>query len=206
MTTVHNHNLIRSIWAVGRNYALHAAEMKAEVPQQPFFFLKSGACIDSSSRIRLPAWSSEVHHELEIALWIDESLNFSHVTLALDLTARDAQNLAKSKGQPWTLAKSFTGACPLGPWLNLGELAAPETLACELRKNGRPVQQGRWADMLFKPAELLDYAKKHYPLGAHDVLLTGTPAGVGPLRSGDSLDAVLQSEGREILACHWDVI
>lgn len=197
--------LTRNIWAVGRNYAKHAQEMKAEVPTEPFFFLKSGGTLETSSRIELPSWSAEVHHELELAFWIDENLTFSHVSLALDLTARDAQNLAKSKGLPWTQAKSFTGSCPLGPWLNIGDVQV-ELLSFILQINGKTVQTGHYDDMIFKPAQLLESVKKYYPLQVHDVLLTGTPDGVGQLKSGDTLKAILQSEGHEILACHWDVI
>ena len=100
--------LSRNIWAVGRNYAKHAREMHDDVSTEPFFFLKAGNSIETSSKINLPTWSNDVQHEIEIALWIDENLNFSHISVALDLTARDAQMKAKTKGLPWTLAKSFT--------------------------------------------------------------------------------------------------
>jgi 2-keto-4-pentenoate hydratase/2-oxohepta-3-ene-1,7-dioic acid hydratase in catechol pathway len=199
-------SLIRNIWAVGRNYAAHAAEMKAEAPSTPFFFLKAGACLETGSKLQLPEWSKDVHHELEIAYWLDENLNFSHVGLALDLTARDAQSLAKSKGLPWSLAKSFKSACPLSPWIGLHEIPSAEDLSFSLHKNNQLAQQGHISQTIFKPSELLSYLKKHFPVGPYDVVLTGTPEGVGPLRSGDSLEAALQSEGHTILTCHWDVI
>jgi len=201
-----NSQLIRNIWAVGRNYAEHAKEMKAEIPKEPLFFLKAGSCIETGSSIHLPQWSNDVQHELEIAFWIDEKLNFSHVSLALDLTARDAQTVAKAKGLPWTQAKSFKGACPLGPWISINDLQNPEELSFKLFKNKQLVQSGHYDSMIFKPQQLLDYVKNFYPLAPHDVLLTGTPEGVGPLKSGDALSATLQSENHEILACHWDVI
>ncbi|MBY0554808.1 fumarylacetoacetate hydrolase family protein [bacterium] len=198
--------LVKNIWAVGRNYQAHAAEMKAEVPKEPFFFLKSGSCLEHNSKITLPTWSNDVHHEIEIALWIDENLNFSHISLALDLTARDAQNLAKSKGLPWTLAKSFKGSCPIGQWISLQDVQSIESLSLELVKNKQMAQKGQASDMIFKPQQLLEYVKKHYPLQPHDVILTGTPEGVASLKSGDLLQARLQSGNREILACHWDVV
>ncbi len=198
--------LIKSIWAVGRNYAAHAKEMQAETPKEPFFFLKSGACIETDSKFTLPTWSADVHHELELAFWVDESLNYSHVTLALDLTARDAQSLAKSKGLPWTLAKSFKGACPLGPWISLQDIPSLQSLSFELIKNKQLAQKGAAINMIFNPDVLLSYVKNHYPLAPYDVILTGTPKGVGALKSGDSLQATLQSEDHKILACHWDVI
>src|SRR4051812_29212882 len=118
----------RNIWAVGRNYAEHAKEMKVEVTETPMFFLKAGSCITKGRIISLPSWSNDVHHEIELAFLIDQNLNFSHVTLALDLTARDAQSAAKAKGQPWTKAKSFIGACPLGNWISLDQIKNLESL------------------------------------------------------------------------------
>lgn len=198
--------LIKNIWAVGRNYSLHAKEMKAEVPTEPFFFLKAGTTLETDSKISLPKWSTDVQHELEIAIWIDENLNYSHISLALDLTARDAQNLAKTKGLPWTLAKSFKGSCPIGPWISLQEIESFDSLSFNLSINNKLAQSGHAHDMIFKPKQLLEYVKSHFPLAPYDVILTGTPAGVGKLSSGDSLDASLQNDNREILSCHWDVV
>ena len=150
-----NSVLTKNIWAVGRNYIKHAQEMKADIPTVPFFFLKAGSSIESGSKISIPKWSTDVQHEIEIALWIDENLKYSHISLALDLTARDAQNLAKSKGLPWTLAKSFKGACPMGHWISLDEIQSIESLSFELVKNRKTVQKGHVADMIFKPKQLL---------------------------------------------------
>jgi acylpyruvate hydrolase len=198
-------NLIRNIWAVGRNYADHAAELKNPIPKSPLIFLKAGSSIESGSKIILPKWSKNVQYELEIALLIDENLNFSHFTLALDLTARDVQTEAKEKGNPWTLAKSFTGSCPLSSWVSLQDIATLDELQFELLKNQKSVQRGFAKDMLFKPLQLLEYVKMHFPVVPNDILLTGTPAGVGPLVSNDSLEAILQSENRKLLTCIWDV-
>jgi acylpyruvate hydrolase len=200
-----NPKLIRNIWAVGRNYADHASEMKADIPKTPMIFLKAGSSINTRPSIQLPSWSKDVHHELELAYWIDDQLKLSHISLALDLTARDAQAEAKSKGQPWTLAKSFTGACPVGSWISLSEINQIDALQFELKKNKEVVQSGFAKDMIFKPQFLLEHVKKHFPVVGSDILLTGTPAGVGPLKSGDVLTAVLRAENRELLTCHWDV-
>jgi 2-keto-4-pentenoate hydratase/2-oxohepta-3-ene-1,7-dioic acid hydratase in catechol pathway len=88
----------------------------------------------------------------------------------------------------------------------LADLPGLESLSFTLDKNGHRVQTGQFSGMVFKPASLLSYVKSHYPVVANDVLLTGTPEGVGPLKSGDLLEARLYSENREILTCHWDVI
>jgi 2-keto-4-pentenoate hydratase/2-oxohepta-3-ene-1,7-dioic acid hydratase in catechol pathway len=197
--------LIRNIWAVGRNYADHAAEMKAAVPKSPMIFLKAGTSIETSSKIKLPSWSNEIHYELELAFWVDEKLSYSHITLALDLTARDAQNEAKAKSAPWTLAKSFQGACPLGSWLSLSEIQNLDDLTFTLHVNDQIRQSGRVQDMIFNPATLLTYVQSHFPLTPSDVILTGTPAGVGPLQSGDTLVATLQIQNHTLLTCLWDV-
>jgi len=208
MITSHNSKLIRNIWCVGRNYADHAKEMKAEIPETPMIFLKAGSCLNAGTLIHIPEWSRDIHHELEIAFWIDESFKFSHMTLALDLTARDYQTIAKNKGQPWTLAKSFSGACPIGSWVSLEGINIRD-LSLELKINGQTKQIGHATDMIFEPYELLNYTKRHFPVTIHDVLLTGTPAGVGSLQSGDKLEAYLfnksVSKSAPILTCHWDV-
>ena len=205
-------HLTRNIWAVGRNYSDHAIEMNVEVPnkklQQPLFFLKAGSALSTSTKIKLPGWSSEVHHEIELAYLVDENLNFSHLTLALDLTARDAQNKAKKDGQPWTLAKSFTASCPIGNWISLSEINSEENLEFDFLINSKTAQIGRFSDMIFKPSELLEFVKNHFPLIPHDIILTGTPAGVGALTSGDLLTAHLRdttSSHQKILTLQWDV-
>lgn len=199
-------HLTHHIWAVGRNYADHAKEMKAEIPKQPFFFLKAGSCLETSTKITLPSWSNDVHHELEIAFRLDENLQFSHVTLALDLTARDAQATAKAKGLPWTLAKSFKGACPIGSWISLNDIQSMDSLGLTLHKNKQLAQKGQLSDTIFNPQQLLKYVLEFYPVEPNDIILTGTPEGVGPLKSGDLLEGCLRSENRDILTCHWDVI
>lgn len=183
--------------------------MKADLPTTPVIFLKSGSSISSGSVIHLPAWSKEIHHELEIAFWLNEDLEFSHFTLALDLTARDAQSEAKKNGLPWTLAKSFIDSCPLGPWLEVSSVPNLKSLELELKINGETKQLGSAADMIFSPETLLKYIKMHFPVAPHDVLLTGTPSGVGPLKSGDKLEAILRDKTRSsnqpLLVCQWDV-
>ncbi len=205
-------HLTHNIWAVGRNYADHALEMNAPVPdkkiQTPMFFLKAGSTLSTSSKIKLPAWSAEIHHEIELAYLIDENLNFSHLTLALDLTARDAQNSAKQKGQPWTLAKSFIDSCPIGNWISLSEITDQKNLEFNLLINDQTAQIGSFKDMIFNPLELLEFVKNHFPILPHDIILTGTPSGVGQLTSGDSLKAHLwdtTSAHQKILNLEWDV-
>lgn len=177
----------RNIWAVGRNYADHAAEMKTVVPREPMVFLKSGGCAVTSADILLPAWASEVHHEIEVALKFDHRLEFSEFALALDLTERRMQSAAKANGTPWTLAKSFKGACPVSPFKNLSNIDSLKEFSIELEVNGERKQTGRLRDLIFSAPVLREYLLAHFPVEAGDWLLTGTPAGVGSMRRGDLL-------------------
>ncbi len=177
----------RNIWAVGRNYVNHAAEMKAEVPSEPMIFLKSGGCANFGSEIMLPPWVSEVHYEIELALKFDHDLEFTEFALALDLTERHLQSAAKAKGTPWTIAKSFLGACPISPFQKLTNVSEIEKLTIELEVNGALKQKGALRDLVFSASTLRDYLRKHFPIEEGDWLLTGTPAGVGPMKSGDRL-------------------
>lgn len=211
MSLATNH-LTKNIWAVGRNYAEHAKEMKADIPdknkQQPMMFLKAGSCLSTSSKIKLPSWSAKIHYELELAYLIDENLNFSHVTLAIDLTARDAQNVAKQKGLPWTLAKSFKDSCPVGNWISLSDIQDQKNLGFELLINNKTAQIGQFNEMIFNPLELLEFTKNHFPVTPHDIILTGTPSGVGAITSGDVLTAHLRdntSPHQKLLTLQWDV-
>ena len=206
MKITHSHHLTQNIWAVGRNYAAHAKEMNVPVPTQPIIFLKSGNGLNPSSVIRLPTWSNDIHYELELAFLLDEDLTFSHVSLALDLTARDAQDAAKKSGQPWTLAKSFSQSCPVGSWLSVLDISAIDTLEFVLLKNKKMVQMGFAKDMIFKPAQLLTYISDRFPVSTHDIILTGTPEGVGRIQPGDLLQAELKQENKTLLSCLWDVI
>jgi 2-keto-4-pentenoate hydratase/2-oxohepta-3-ene-1,7-dioic acid hydratase in catechol pathway len=177
----------RNIWAVGRNYVNHAVEMKAEVPSEPMIFLKAGGCANPGSEILLPSWVSEVHYEVELALKFDKRLEFSEFALALDLTERKLQSAAKAKGTPWTIAKSFLGACPISAFKKLGNTNEIEEFSIELEVNGVLKQKGFLRDLVFSAPVLREFLCKHFPVEEGDWLLTGTPAGVGPMKSGDRL-------------------
>ncbi|MBX9769019.1 MAG: fumarylacetoacetate hydrolase family protein [Bdellovibrionales bacterium] len=180
---------VGSIWAVGRNYADHAAEMNAPVPTRPLVFLKSGGSIipakGPKGTVRLPKLESEIHHELELALLLGEGLKVVGVSLALDLTARDIQAEAKKKGEPWTLAKSFIGACPVGPVQKFMGWRAFSKLEFRLTVNGQVRQHGKASQMIFNGPHLMKYLRSHFPVRPGDMILTGTPQGVGPLVKGD---------------------
>ncbi|MCX7977860.1 MAG: fumarylacetoacetate hydrolase family protein [Bdellovibrionaceae bacterium] len=193
--------MIRNIWAVGRNYADHAKELGNSVPSSPLFFLKAGSCAVIGNEFSLPEWARDVHHELEIALQFGEDLEICSWGLALDLTERRLQSELKSRGEPWTLAKSFTGACPISSLLPWPKEGLPKDMELKLFVNGTIRQTGTLGQMIFSPAELVDFAKSHFPLCPGDLLLTGTPSGVGPLKKGD----VLLAQAGSLLLHQWSV-
>lgn len=185
-----------TIWCVGRNYAEHAKELGNEVPKEPLFFIKSEGCLKKDNLISKMPTAKSLHYELEIALKLDSKHSFSKVALALDLTDRVRQNEAKKEGSPWTLAKSFIGSCPISPWIDFNP---HEQYSLELQINGQTKQKGGFSEMVYKPDQLLSYLKAHYPVQTQDILLTGTPAGVGELKSGDKLTSFLKNSKNQIL-------
>lgn len=189
---------VNAVYCVGRNYADHARELNNPVPRSPLIFTKSRSCIvPFSGDLILPASLGRCDHELEIAVRIgravqgaspEEALDaVSHIGLALDLTRRDAQSALKGKGHPWDLAKSFPGACPLTPLTPVTDPADLRDRGLRLTINGEVRQAGRTGQMIFSIAALLSFLSHHIPLVESDLVLTGTPAGVGPLKDGDVL-------------------
>lgn len=183
---------------VGRNYAEHAEELGNAVPEQPLLFMKPKTAFTYlGDELSLPR--PGLHFETELALLIGAQLSADHaddpllsvtaVSLALDLTDRALQNQLKDQGHPWERAKAFDGALPLGPWLPINQM--PERLESwvyRLVRNGQPQQEGRVERMLTPIPDLLRTIVKDFRLEAGDVVLTGTPKGVGELHSGDSLE------------------
>ena len=189
------------VLCVGKNYADHAAEMGGDVPAEPLIFAKPAtSVIGPEERILLPALSEEVHHEAELAVVIgaltrkvsvEDALD--HVfgyTCANDVTARDLQ---RRDGQ-WTRAKGFDTFCPLGPWIDT-EVDAGDGLAVRCRVNGEIRQDGTTADLVFGIAELVAYCAAFATLLPGDVILTGTPAGVGPIVDGDTVEVEIAGLG-----------
>lgn len=191
----------QNIWCVGRNYRDHAKELNNPIPTTPLIFLKAGSCAIHSQEILLPKWSQDIHHECEIAIRLSATGSPTHLGLALDLTARDAQNEAKKKGEPWTKAKSFIGACPLSEFIPWSDVKNFSDLEFEFTVNGKIAQHGFAKDMIFNPEVLIATLKSTYPISEGDLLLTGTPAGVGPLKSGDQLSAQLKG----FITATWSV-
>ncbi|WP_019137781.1 fumarylacetoacetate hydrolase family protein [Cellulomonas massiliensis] len=188
------------IVGVGRNYADHAAELGNEVPSAPLLFLKPNtSVIGPDDPIVLPDWSQRVEHEAELAIVIGKVTKdvsperaLDHVfgfTAANDVTARDIQ---RSDDQ-WTRAKGFDGSCPIGPWIV--PALDTEDLQVTARVNGETRQDGRTSQMVFDAAFLVSYVSEVFTLLPGDVILTGTPAGVGPLTDRDVVEVEVEDIG-----------
>ena len=191
---------VGKVLCIGRNYALHAAEMGTAVPQSPVVFLKpSTAIVRTQGTVVLPEMTSNVHHELELVVVIGpggrnirESKALDHAmayAVGLDMTARDLQSEAKKKGRPWSVAKGFDTFAPLGPLVPADKVADPQALTILLKVNGTVRQHGHTGDMIFSVARLISYCSRVFTLEPGDLLYTGTPEGVGPVISGDQLEA-----------------
>jgi 2-keto-4-pentenoate hydratase/2-oxohepta-3-ene-1,7-dioic acid hydratase in catechol pathway len=180
----------QNIWGVGRNFKSHAREMNSEIPATPLIFLKSGASVNRfPNRVCLPRWVQEVHHEVELAVQISALGQPLYGTLALDLTERHFQNLAKKNGHPWTLAKSFKEATVLAPWMPWNPAFLTSDIG--LKINGVVRQHGTLNDLIFPLEKITSYLLEHFPICEGDVLLMGTPSGVGPIKPGDHAEAHL---------------
>lgn len=188
------------IICIGRNYVAHAKEHDAETPEVPLVFLKPpSAVIGPGQNILLPPQSQQVEHEAELAVvigkrgrWIPAEQAADHIlgyTIANDVTARDLQ---RRDGQ-WTRAKGFDTFCPLGPWIETGFDASDALITCHV--NGEMRQMGSTRDMVFRIRQLIAYASSIMTLEPGDCLLTGTPAGVGPLLPGDIVEVTIEGIG-----------
>jgi len=197
------HFPLGKVVCVGRNYAEHARELNNPVPSEPLLFIKPGSCVvpldDSFS---IPAERGAVHYEAEIAVLIGKPLSktpdaeevldaISGFAPALDLTLREVQDQLKAKGYPWEVAKSFDGACVLAPFVPGDALTDLTDIGIRLSLNGVVRQDGNSRDMLNPILPLIQHICGQFSLQAGDVVLTGTPAGVGKLADGDLLELEL---------------
>jgi len=189
---------VANIFCVGRNYAAHAAEMNSAILETPMIFLKPTSAISTEEKpIVLPTFSNDVHYETELVILIGKSGNnisqedaWNHIAgygIGLDLTARDIQTQAKTKGHPWTLAKGFKGAACVSQFIAHSELQHPENCLFTLQQNGEIKQRGDTNLMLFNIPNLIHYISNVFGLTEGDLIFTGTPEGVGKLNSGDKL-------------------
>ena len=200
------------IICVGRNYAKHIEEMKSSRTKDPVLFLKPNTALHSLKvPIPVPKSFGSVHHEIELAVCISKTCSnisaqeaescVAGYAVALDLTLRDVQSEAKNGGLPWAVAKGFDNACPISSFTPAHLVKDVNNLELMLKINGETRQNGSTAHMLFKIPDLISFASKFFTFEEGDILLTGTPAGVGPLVAGDKIEAQISSIGKFTTTC-----
>ena len=193
---------VGKVVCVGRNYAEHARELNNAIPTEPVLFIKPATALARLEEpLSIPLNYGACHFEAEMAVLIGERLSrcseqqassaIAGIGVALDLTLRDLQSALKDKSLPWEKAKGFDGACPVSAFVAREEVGDLQNLQIQLRQNGQLQQDGNSGDMLTPVLPLLVYISQFFTLEPGDMVLTGTPAGVGPLISGDQLEVSL---------------
>ena len=195
------------IYCVGRNYAEHAKEMGHDPNREPpFFFMKAPTSIvQSGSTIAYPVGTKDVHHEIEMVVAIgkggknipvDKALE--HVWgygVGLDMTRRDIQGEAKKMGRPWEMGKSFDESAPASPIRAASEIGHPSKGKIWVKVNGQVKQEGDISQMIWSVPEQINYLSSLITLQAGDLIFSGTPAGVGPIKAGDKLEGHVDGVG-----------
>ena len=193
------------IICIGRNYAAHIEELKNEKPGQPVVFLKPDtALIKGEAPFYYPDFSTNIHHEIELVLKISKEGKyiqpqfahryFEEIGLGIDFTARDLQDQCKAKGLPWEIAKAFNGSAPIGNFKPVSEFNDLKNIDFHLEINGEVKQKGNTSLMLFDFATIISYVSQFFTLKKGDLIYTGTPAGVGPVQTGDQLIGFIGNE------------
>jgi 2-keto-4-pentenoate hydratase/2-oxohepta-3-ene-1,7-dioic acid hydratase in catechol pathway len=193
------------IICIGRNYAAHIEELKNEKPGQPVVFLKPDtALVKGGAPFYYPDFSTNIHHEIELVLKISKEGKyiqpqfahryFEEIGLGIDFTARDLQDQCKAKGLPWEIAKAFNGSAPIGDFKSVSEFSDLKNIEFHLEINGEVKQKGNTSLMLFDFATIISYVSQFFTLKKGDLIYTGTPAGVGPVQTGDQLIGFIGNE------------
>lgn len=197
---------VRRVYCIGRNYAAHAIEMGHDPDREPpFFFQKNPDNLDPSGRFPYPPQSSDVHHEAELYVALkaggtniplDSALDcvFGY-GLSLDMTRRDLQGQMKKSGRPWEIGKAFERSAPCGPVHPVAKIGHLAEGQLELTVNGELRQQGNLNQMIWKVPEMISYLSEYFELAPGDVILSGTPSGVGPVAKGDVMVLAIDGLG-----------
>jgi 2-keto-4-pentenoate hydratase/2-oxohepta-3-ene-1,7-dioic acid hydratase in catechol pathway len=193
------------IICIGRNYAKHIEELKNDKPKEPVIFMKpDSAVLLKNNPFIIPPFSEDVHYEVEVLVkinrigkYIDRKFAYKYydeIGLGIDFTARDLQRKLKEKGLPWEKAKAFDGSAVIGKFYPKADFK-PDNLNFKLFKNDELVQDGNTRNMLWKTDEIIEYVSQFFTLKIGDIIFTGTPAGVGKVKSGDVLLGELEGKG-----------
>lgn len=188
------------IICIGRNYAEHAKEMKADLPKEPVFFMKPDTALLKDPDFYMPGFTNDLHHEVELVYRISKAgkyieEQFAHkyydaVTLGIDFTARDLQSECKAKGLPWEKAKAFDNSAPIGKFIDTAGLNL-NSANFELNVNGSCRQKGNTSEMIFSIDKIIAFVSQYVSLRVGDLIFTGTPEGVAAVKVGDRLEASL---------------
>lgn len=199
--------LIGKIVCLARNYAEHARELGNETPTAPVLFMKPASSViaDGAATV-IPPYSQECHYEVELAVLIGSQARavtvdraLEHVAgygVAIDMTLRDVQNQLKTKGLPWEIAKGYDTACPLSDFVSADTVTDPHALKLTLAVNGELRQNGCTSDMINRIPQIIVHVSAIFTLEPGDVILTGTPAGVGQVQAGDVMTAEISAVGQ----------
>ena len=190
---------VRRVYCIGRNYAAHAVEMGHDPDKEdPFFFQKNPDNLDTSGNFPYPPKSSDVHHEVEMAVML--GLGGRNISVqnalkcvygyaaSLDMTRRDLQGIQKKLGRPWEIGKAFESSAPIGPVHRVSEVGHLDKGSITLKVNGETRQEGDLNQMIWKVQEQISYLSEHYELAPGDVILSGTPSGVAAVEKGDVME------------------
>lgn len=191
------------IICIARNYADHAKELNNEIPKNPVFFMKPDTAVLQKGRdFYLPEFSEDVHYETEIIVKISKagkyiqpefaSKYYEEISLGIDFTARDLQSQLKANGHPWEIAKAFDGSAVIGDFISKTEFDLTN-IQFEMLKNGEIVQKGSSVDMIYSIDQIIAEVSKYFTLKTGDIIMTGTPAGVGRVQENDELVGILES-------------
>ncbi len=198
---------VNRVFCIGRNYAAHAVEMGHDPDREPpFFFLKPPCSLSTDGTFRYPPMTSDVHHEVELVVALHRGGSdiavadaLDHVwgyAVGLDMTRRDLQAEAKKLGRPWDVGKGFEGSAPCGPLVPAARIGHPAGGAITLDVNGGRRQTGDLGQMIWKTPEIIAILSQYFTLAPGDLIMTGTPSGVGPVLRGDQVTAAVEGVGR----------
>ena len=190
------------IFAIGQNYSEHNKELNSNNPAEPVVFMKpDSALLKNNKPFFIPDFTQELHYETELIIKfnrlgknIDSKFSqryFAEIGLGVDFTARDLQRKLKAEGKPWEISKAFDNSAVIGDFLPICEINDIQNIQFKLDLNGKTVQQGNSADMIFPINELISYLSRFFTIKIGDILFTGTPAGVGKVSIGDRLEGYI---------------
>lgn len=199
------------IICIGQNYKAHVEELKSEVPDEPVFFMKpDSSLLRNNDPFYIPDWSNDLHHEIELVIKISRigkniEKKFAHryfdeIGLGIDFTARDIQYKLIEKGLPWEKSKAFDQSAAISStFINKADLGNLQSIPFKLNKNGETVQNGNSCLMIFGIEEIISHISTYLTLKIGDLIYTGTPAGVGPVKVGDHLEGFIND--KKLLDC-----